>query len=163
MANGRFLGVGATGVQATIPTLMEEGAQGGTVCRMIDTYTLLADLAAGDQIQMGAPLPEGARILDCKLATGALGGSCTISVGWLASADPSLTGGEVLNAADTTAFFNTVAVSSASQLRAFGSAQAGDFYNQVLTSSVQVVVSEVAVSSGATGKTITVEVEYIMT
>lgn len=161
MANGRFLGVGATGAQANIPTLVEEGQYGGTLHIMMDTYTLLADLAAGDQIQMGAPIPEGARLLQARIATTALGGSCTINFGWLASADLSITGGETLNTASLTGFFSALPVSSATQASAFGHAQGGTFYNTLLTSSVQCVVSEQAVSSGATGGTITAEVWYI--
>lgn len=158
-----YKGVGATNVAATIPTLMEEGQQGGAIHTMFDVYTLTADLAAGDTIIMGAPIPEGSRLVDCRIAvpTTGLGGSCTINVGWQKSTDLNPTGSETLNAADATGFFSALPVSAVTYARAFGSTYQGDFYGTVLTSSVQCVIAENAVSSGATGLKIYMEVDYI--
>lgn len=159
-------GVAATNAAKTIPVLIEEGQKGGKVRKMYDIYTLLADLAVNDVINMGVPLPEGARLVDCKLTTGALGGSCALSVGWPVSADLAQTGGGTVQAADVTAFFNAFVVSSAQRVSAFGQSVAaggsGDFYQTILTSQVQVQVKCTAVSSSATGKTIQVEVDYVI-
>jgi len=165
MANGRFLGVAAAALAATIPTLADEGTLGGKSRAMYDSYTLLADLAAGDQINMGPKIPQGAILTNCKIAvpTG-LGGSCTINVGWLAGNDiePAAGGGQTEQAQNLTGFFSALPVSSATYASAFGSAYQGNFYLTRLTSAVQVVISENAVSSGATGDSITCEVNYIV-
>ncbi len=166
-----YKGVAATNLARTIPVLVEQGQFGGKVRRMYDTFVLTADLAANDIIVINGLLPEGARLVNCSLVTGALGGSCAISVGWQASLDinppgGSGAGGEVINAADTTGFFNNFVVSSAQRVTAFGQSVAsggsGDFYQTVLTSEVQPIVTCNVASSSATGKSITVEIEYVV-
>jgi hypothetical protein len=139
---------------------LDEGQYNSPTFHILDQFVLTADLAAADTILMGGPIPEGATLLDAILTTGALGGSCTVSLGWQAS--PAQPAGSLAGqAADLTAFFNTVAVSSASVLHAHGSAQEGDFYTQTaLQGQVQPILTCVAVSSGATGKSIMIDISY---
>lgn len=161
MANSTFLGVEATKVAATVPSLIEEGKYGGKLRVMYDTYVLTADLASGDIIKIGSPLPEGAILLNCKVKTGALGGSCTINVGCQASPLDETTHA-ALEAAVPTLFFAALPVSSATSASAYGSTYEGVFYARRLLAPVQVVVAENAVSVGATGLSISVEVHYIV-
>lgn len=156
-----FNGVNAAKIAASVPSLPIQGQQAGRVHVMYDEYTLLADLAASDVINMGAPIPEGARLVGCKLVTEALGGSCTLNVGWAAGTDPS-PAGNTQEAAAATGFFSAVAVSSASAKEAFAESTLGSYFNKVLTSAVQIQVAENAVSSGATGKKIKLEVSYVI-
>ncbi len=160
MANSLFKGVQATKVAKTIPDLVAQGQQGGKIRNLYDKYVLTADLASGDSIDIGAPLPEGARLIDCIVSTGALGGSCTIDVGWRASVELEPSGSAQLELIDKTGFFSALPVSSATVAKAHGSAYEGDFYQKVLAADVQVAVWEHAVSSSATGLAIAVEVNY---
>lgn len=157
MANTVYKGINATNVAANIPTLAEQGQYGGKVRKMYDKFVLTADLASGDTILMGEPLPEGARLLNCHITTEALGGSCTIDVGWAASAEAT-----PLEAASPTGFFSALPVSSATVAAAHGSTYEGSFYSKILLSQIQPVIAEHAVSSAATGKKVYMEVEYIV-
>jgi hypothetical protein len=154
MSNTVYKGNYYSGLQGNIPELVEEGYYGGLVRKMYDSFVLTADLASGDTILMGGLLPEGARLVDCTLTSQALGGSCTINVGWKAGA----TG---LEAAAPTAFFSALPVSSATVAKAHGSTYEGSFYQHVLLEQVQPVIAENAVSSGGTGQKIQVEIDYI--
>jgi hypothetical protein len=135
--------------------LTEQGYYGGKVRKMYDSFVLTGDLASGDTITMGTPLPEGARLTNCTVTTGALGGSCTINVGWQA-------GPAALEAAAPTAFFSALPVSSATVAAAHGSTYEGTFYQHVLLEQVQPVIAENAVSSGATGLKIQIEIDYVV-
>lgn len=150
-----YKGSNASNVAGNIPKLAEYGQYGGKVRKMYDSFVLTADLAAGDTIVMGEALPEGARLVDCCVTSGALGGSCTINVGWNA-------GAAGLEAAAPTGFFSALPVSSATVAKAHGSAYEGSFYQKVLQEAVQPVIAENAVSSGATGQKIQVEIDYVV-
>ena len=70
--------------------------------------------------------------------------------------------------ANATGFFSALPVSSATVASAHGSAYEGGggpdtstFYKVRTTSQIQVVIAENAVSSGATGKVIQIDVGYI--
>ena len=71
---------------------------------------------------------------------------------------------------NATGFFSALPVSSATVANAHGSAEEGggngpsasSFWRQRITSPIQVVIAENAVSSGAIGKKIAVEVTYIV-
>lgn len=155
-----YKGVNYAKTQASPFSAIDEGQYNSPTYHILDQFVLTADLAAADTILLGGLIPEGATLLGCKLTTGALGGSCTVSLGYNAS-PTALTGANTAQAADTTAFFNTVAVSSAEYVEAWGHAQGGDFYTQVpLTAPVQPVLTCVAASSGATGKTIYIDISY---
>lgn len=154
MANTTYRGVQNAGQAGNIPELAEEALYGGIERIMYDSFVLTADLASGDKILMGELLPEGALIRDCVITSQALGGSCTINVGWLAGA----TG---LEAAAPTAIFAALPVSSATVAKAHGSTYEGNFYRHQLLEQVQPVISENAVSSGATGQKIQMEIAYI--
>ncbi len=159
----KYQGVNYAGQQGNIPELIEEGQWEGVTNTLYDTFTLTADLAAGDQILMGGMLPEGATLTNCKVATAGLGGACTVNVGWLAGTalEPSDGDGQVLQAANLTGFFSALPVSAATQASAFGSTYGGNFYRTTLTSQVQPVISENAVSSGATGVAINIAIDFI--
>jgi hypothetical protein len=168
MANGRFQGVNYANTQQTIPELVEQGQFGGKIRRMFDKYILTADLASGDQILMGTPIQEGATLIGCIVSFDALGGSCTINVGWQAVAEIEPAGGDTLMTSNPTGFFSALPVSSAGSASAHGSAYEGggngvtasSFYQLFLTSPIQCVIAENAVSSGATGKALAMEVQY---
>ena len=167
MANTKYYGVynsanAGTGQTPAVPLLIEEGFYGGRIMRMYDSFTLTADLASGDTIQMGGLLPENACLLDCLVTTGALGGSCTINVGWLASAQVTPGTTTPVEAANATGFFSALPVSSATFARAWGSTYTGTFYQKVLQAQVQPVIAENAVSSGATGLKIQMEIHYVL-
>lgn len=148
-----YKGTNYGNTQSSIPSLIDEGLQAGKRLHMYDKFVLTADLASGDTILMGSPLPAGAILWDCIVTSEALGGSCTVNVGWQAGASG-------VEAADATGFFSALPVSSATVAKAHGSAYEGDFYGHQLKEAAQVVIAENAVSSGATGKKIQIDVEY---
>lgn len=171
MANTKYSGSNYAGTQSSPQELIEEGQQKGSLVSMFDIFDLTADLASGDEIYMGGPLQEGSILVDCKISSDALGGSCTVNVGWVAVSEqfPTGGGGDTLMASNATGFFSALPVSSATVASAHGSAYEGggggatgsSFWRQRLSSAIQVVIAENAVSSGATGKSIGVEVTYI--
>jgi hypothetical protein len=74
--------------QATgIPALINQGELHSKLRVMYDSYTLTADLASGDVIKLGSPLPAGARVIGIQMwfdDLDAAGG--TVNLGWAASA-----------------------------------------------------------------------------
>lgn len=146
--------------QASPQELIDESLYDSLSYRIFDTFVLTADLASGDTILMGGYIPAGSILLDCKLTSQALGGSCTINVGWQAGA----TG---VQAANATGFFSALPVSSATVAAAHGSTYEGmtsslsNFYLVQMLEAVQPVIAENAVSSGATGLTVQVEISYL--
>ena len=155
MANSTFKGVNATSNAASIPALSEGGQQAAVKKVMYDTYVLTADLASGDKIRMGGLIPAGAKILNVVLVTGALGGSCTVDVGWEASADGVET--------ETKTGFFSGAVVSAAACSTFSTATTPTLagFGKKFSSPVQISVWEKAVSSSATGLSISLMVEYV--
>lgn len=158
-----YKGVNATNLAAAIPKLSEEGQYGGKVRQLYDTFTLTADLAASDVIVMGGYIPEGARVIDCRLSYGAMGGSCTVDVGWFASTELEPSGTAQLELINKTGFFSALPVSSAGTALAHGSTYDGtSFFQKVFAAQVQPAIWEHAVSSGATGKIFQIEILYIV-
>lgn len=166
-----YKGVFATNAAATIPTLTEQGKYGGKVRKMIDSYVLVGDLVANDTILMGTQLPEGAIVTNARLYVPAMGGSCALSFGWAASTEIPVgnvgVGGTVLQAADTTAFFNNFVVSSAQNVAANAqvvqSGGSGDFYMKTIAGpGCQPVVTCNVASSGATAAKVQIEIDYII-
>lgn len=150
----QYQGVNYAKTQASPITQIEEGQYNSPTLHILDQFVLTADLAANDTILMGGPIPEGAVILDCTMSTAALGGSAAINVGYQASADASV-------AADLTAFFSALPVSSATVAKAHGSTYEGDFYTQSpLGAQVQPIVTCSVASSGATGRSIKIDIAY---
>lgn len=144
--------------------LIDEGLYDNLLYRIVDTFILTADLASGDTILMGGYIPAGSILLDCKLTSQALGGSCTINVGWQAAVDVF---GATVEAANAVGFFSALPVSSATVASAHGSTYEGmtsnwsNFYLHQVLGAVQPVIAENAVSSGATGAEIALEVSYL--
>lgn len=167
----KYQGVNYADTQSNIPELIEAAYAGQSEKHMLDVFVLTADLASGDTILMGAPIPAGSILTNCKIINDALGGSCTVNVGWLAGAElePNA-GGDVQMAANATGFFSALPVSSAGTATADGSSYEGggegvtasSFFRLVLTSPIQIVIAENAVSSGATGKAIAIDVTYLV-
>ncbi len=156
MANGTFNGSNAAKIASSIPKLAETGQQNGTRRVIYDTYTLTADLASGDRIRMGGLLPAGALITGCEVYTDTLGGSCTLDIGWEASADAAV-------AQNKTGFFSAMVASSAA-VQGLGAATATfATFGKVFASPVQISIWEHAVSSGATGLIISIAISYIET
>jgi hypothetical protein len=147
---------------AASPITQIEGAQYNVKeLHILDQFVFTADLAANDTILMGGPIPEGAVLLDCRIVTGALGGSAAINVGYQAGA-VALAGALAAQAVDLTAFFSALPVSSATYASAFGSTYIGDFYTQAaLTSQVQPAITCSVATSGATGKSIYIDISYV--
>lgn len=150
---------------------IDAGVQAGISRIMYDSYTLAGDLSANDTILMGGPLPRGAILSNARIKCPAMGGSCALSFGFQASTENPVgdvgVGGTILQAADTTAFFNALVVTSATNTAAkgatVGAGGAGDFYRkQIAGPGCQPVVTCSVASSGATGNKIEVEIEYIM-
>lgn len=149
-----YSGVNYAKTQASPITQIDEGQYNCPAKHILDQFVLTADLGANDTILMGGVIPEGAILLDCVVSTGALGGSAAINVGYQKSADAVV-------AADTTAFFSALPVSSATVAKAHGSTYEGDFYTQAaLAANVQPVVTCSVASSGATGKSIMIDISY---
>lgn len=170
MSNTKYQGVNYANQQANIPLMIEQAQFGGKLRSMYDSFVLTADLASGDTILMGAPIQEGSILVDCKISSDALGGSCTVNVGWNAVAEIEPAGGDTLMASNATGFFSALPVSAATVAIAHGSTYEGGgngpststFWRQRLTSPIQCVIAENAVSSGATGKVIAIEVTYLV-
>lgn len=160
MANTVYKGVQYTNTQASPQTLIDESLYDSLSYKIFDTFVLTADLASGDTILMGGYIPAGSILLDCKLTSQALGGSCTINVGWQAGP----TGAQLASASG---FFSALPVSSATVATAHGSTYEGmtsnlsNFYLVQMTEQVQPVIAENAVSSGATGAIISIEISYL--
>lgn len=155
-----YQGVNYAKTQASPVAQIEEGQYNSPVLHILDLFVFTADLAANDQVLMGGYIPEGAVLLDAVVSTGALGGSAAINFGWLASA-AALAGSNPGQAQDLTAFFSALPVSSATVAKAHGSTYEGDFYSLVaLNAAVQPVVSCSVATSGATGKSIMIDISY---
>ena len=156
-----YSGVNYAKTQALPITQIDNGQQGGIVKHILDQFVLTADLAANDTIDVGGPIPEGATVLDCIISSAAMGGSAAINVGWRAGA-VALSGALAAEAAAPTALFSALPVSSAVVAKAHGSTYEGAFYTQVpLTSQVQPVITCSVASSGATGRSIMIDIMFV--
>jgi hypothetical protein len=166
MSNSIYQGVNYAKTQASPITQIDEGFYDSQMLKIIDTFVLTADLASGDVILVGGLIPQGAVLLDCQITSQALGGSCTVDVGWQASATPNLTGAFGSEAANSVGFFSALPVSTATVAKAHGAATEGmtsnwsNFYLYQLSAAVQPVIAEHAVSSSATGLKIAIEISY---
>ena len=155
-----YSGVNYAKTQASPITQIDEGQYNVPVSKILDQFVLTADLAANDTILVGGPIPEGAIVLNAKMATGALGGSCALNFGIQAGASEP-TGSPTAQPADATAFFSALPCSSATYASSFGNTYIGDYYTQTAyTSQVQAVITCSVASSGATGKSIYIEIDY---
>jgi hypothetical protein len=155
-----YSGVNYAKTQASPITQIDEGQYNAPMLKILDQFVLTADLASNDTILVGGPIPEGAVVLNAKVSTGALGGSAAINFGIQAGA-AALTGAGTPMAADASAFFSALPVSSATWAAAYGSTYQGDYYTQSpYTSQAQPVITCSVATSGATGKSIYIEIDY---
>lgn len=158
-----YSGVNYADTQDSPQEQIEQGQYNAPLLKILDQFVLTADLAANDTILVGGPIPEGAIVLNAKIiAPVGLGGSAALNFGIQAGVGQgSFAGQPTLMAADATAFFSALPVSSATYASAVGSTYQGDFYNQTAyTSQAQAVIACSVATSGATGKTIYCEIEY---
>ncbi len=151
-----FKGANATNIAGSIPKLAEEGQQNGVKKLIFDTYTFGTDTVANDSILMGGLIPAGAMILGCDVTCGALGASGTFDVGWNASAD-------AVEAQNKTAFFSGLAVTSAATQGMGASTGTPGTVGYVLKSAVQPALFEKAVTTSATGLSISMAITYVET
>jgi hypothetical protein len=152
----KYKGVNATVALQTPPTIFEyiEGGQYQAYSQFIwDTFVLTADLASGDTILMGGLSPQNSTIVACDLGFGAMGGSCTVNVGWQASADAVV-------AANATGLFSAASCASAGLLGLGSSGGQVTAFGKLLASPVQFVIAENAVSSGGTASAFWLKVTY---
>jgi hypothetical protein len=160
-----YNGVNYANTQASPIEQIEEGQYNSLTLRILDLFVLTADLVANDTINVGGPIPEGAVLLNAKIAAPvSLGGACALNFGYLAGA-AGPTGSLTPQAASASAFFSAVVVGSAvTYTSAYGNAQQGTYYTQIpLSSQVQAQAVCTVGSSGATGKSLYFEVEYTKT
>jgi hypothetical protein len=116
---------------------------------MYDEYTLLADAANLDTIDLGAKLPKGARVTSCVLKAPDLGGTGTMDVGYLANG---------VDAAALTGFIAAGDTSGqASQISGSGAS-----IGKKLGAETTVRATFNGVTASATGKTVQVWVHYIV-
>jgi len=155
-----YKGVNYAETQTSPPTQIEEGQYNAIAKHILDQFVMTADLASGDTVLVGGPIPAGAVLLNAVLTAQALGGSAALNFGYQAGVSGP-TGSIAAEAAVATAFFSALPVSTATVALAHGSTYEGAFYTQVpLTSQVQPVITCSVASSGATGKSIMVDISY---
>ncbi len=149
-------GVNATkSLNSTIPTLQLVGQNGGVVKSMYDIYTFLAEATSGDILKMGSKLPEGARVVDCRLIFGALANSSAFDVGWAA-------GASAVEVGDADGFGATVSTTSAGVYSMFTSQSTRPGQGKVFTESAQLQLACTTTTTTATAKTISVEIFYVI-
>lgn len=157
-----YQGVNYAKTQATPISQIEEGQYNSPVLKILDQFVLTADLVLNDQILVGGPIQQGAVVLNAKVGVPiGLGGSAAIGFGILAGPTSVFAGAPTAMAQDLTAFFAALPVSSATWASSFGSTYQGDYYTQTAyTSNAQPVITCSVATSGATGKSIYVEIDY---
>ena len=94
--------------------IIEPGKCLGRLRVMTDTYIAdgVADLLAGDTIEMGVPLPIGAQVLDVVLINEIIGGDVTVRVGDAESSARYIP----TTAVHTTAFLTRIVAAEAASL-----------------------------------------------
>lgn len=153
-------GVNATKFSQTNPAaFIQPGDQGGKVKCIYDTYELTADLAVNDTIDMGAPIPKGARVVDVHMVWDALTAG-NLDVGYAASAEVDAAG-TALEAAVADAFIDGEAVTNAgsTSMQTDHSAEAGMY--KEFAAAVQAQV-KVETDTEATSGTIHLAIYYIL-
>lgn len=148
-----YYGTQATKPRSSPPQLESQGAVGGRLKVCNDSYTLTADLDAGDVIKM-CKIPAGATVIDVRLAFPALGGSGTISVGHAAGASG-------VESASTAAFIYQASVNSAGVSSMFTSFAYRPGFQKTFAEEVQIQLLE-EVGTTATSGTIWLEVLYLV-
>jgi hypothetical protein len=156
-----YNGVGATNLAASIAVFAEEGQYKAKQLVHYDIFTLTADLAAGDVINMGGVLPQGAFILGVEIETEALGGSCAITYGYPASSQLNPNTNSATEAASAAGFMDSMTVSSAGarDLSARVVANVAAKWKR-FQAAVQPQIACTVASSGGTGKRIFAKITY---
>jgi len=126
------------------------GEVNGHVKTMYDEFTFTGEAANADTLDIGAPLPKGARVLACVLKAPDLGGTGTVDVGHLANAggDSAVAAG-FISAQDTSG--------QASQ----GSGN-GASIGKKFAAETQTQLTFTGATASATGKTIQCWISYIV-
>lgn len=126
------------------------GEINGHVKTMYDEYTLLADAANLDTVDIGAPLPKGARVLSCVLKAPDLGGTGTVDVGTLLnSAGDAADADGFIAAGDTSG--------QASQISGSGA-----YIGKKFAAETQTRLTFNGVTASASGKVVQVWINYIV-
>jgi hypothetical protein len=137
----------------SVPALAPGKEVGGMKHVILDKYVLSAVFAANDLIYVGK-LPKGAKVLEVKVIAPDMGGTGTMDVGYLASAD----GDEV---ADDNAFGSAVDISGqaiAYSMAGVAGGMAG--YQKEFASEVEVVL-KMPITATTSG-TIYTQIEYVL-
>lgn len=126
------------------------GEVNGHSKHMYEEYTFPAEAANADTLDLGAPLPKGARVLSCVLKAPDLGGTGTVDVGHVTNA-----AGE----AGVAAGFISAADTSGQASQTSGS---GASIGKKFSAETQVRLTFTGVTASATGKVIQVWLSYIV-
>lgn len=98
-------GTNAASFNAVPQVKIPPGEQGGKLRVMYETFVIPSVTPpTNDLVNIGAPLPPGARIIDFKFIYPAWGGSATVDIGWLAND---------IDVANPVGFWSALSVSSA--------------------------------------------------
>ena len=126
------------------------GEINGHVKTMYDEYTFAAEAANADTLNIGAPLPKGARVLSCVLKSPDLGGTGTVDVGTLVNE-----GGD---AADADGFI-VAGDTSGQAAQVSGS---GAYIGKKFAAETQARLTFTGATASATGKTLQCWISYIV-
>lgn len=145
MALGTVYGVNAAAMAAVPSQKALPGENSGGALIMYDEYVFPAEYAANDIIVMGSPLPAGARVLAAVVACPDVGGTATLALGTAGTA------GALMAAVDN----------SGQAVRASIDAGAADAFKK-LTVATQYQFKASGASASATGKKISLMIEYVV-
>lgn len=132
--------------------------QHGRMRILKDSFTLAAELTAADEILMGAPLPEGAMIVEAVLQSPQLGSADTngeLDVGWKAGADG-------VEAEDVDGLFAAVEVGSGSANVKLTDSLAFAGYLKKFSEEVQLFITANETTDAGVGDEITLVVYYVV-
>lgn len=152
-----FYGVNETTAYQTIPNgKIPPGEQAGRQRVMYDKYVLAGSALETDDVILMGRIPKGARILDCVVKSGDLGGTGTMDIGYAASAD-------AVEAVDVDAFFNDLDLSGAAiSCSMIGHAQTGVGLFKKFAAECQLTLTPAASFTQTTGVQIEVVIAYVM-
>lgn len=126
---------------------LDVGDVSGKIRMAYDEITLSAELASGDIIKLGAPLPKNARILDAGILSGAMGAPAAVNCQVRFGHD-----------GDDDAFIAQSSVAAAVKLRM--ASEAGLLAKLDANRQPQITIN--TASSGAAGKKIQAWIEYVL-
>ncbi len=148
--------------------LMEEGTDGGELEKLIDQYIIPVGvtLEPGDMIEF-IWIREGARSMNARLLSTALGAGAELDMGWGASPLPVFPPGPAAEPGSEAGIFSAVSVAAASNnsLSSLATLMSLPFYNKVFLGQCNIIVQVSAGSAPIVGdgiKTIGIEVDFVI-